>query len=214
MVHISEARGGGNDPANALYLTTDIGLSNENTLKFIRKVTEIGIPLTVFITGEAIRDYPEIVKEISQLDVQIGNHTWTHKSIVNNMSADEILSEIKTMEKAYYEFTGKQMDKIVRLPEGIFSISVLDTLKNAGYKTVFWGCTYADWNQNSQPSYEEAWDTLNARTRKESIVLLHAFSKCNADNINKFIANWKEQGYTFRPLQRCFDSWMEEGNHL
>lgn len=197
-----------NSADKILYLTTDVGDSTEYSIQFINNVIAEGVPLTVFITGVAIENHPDLVKKIASLDVQIGNHTWSHEKVQTGTDPQKVLEDIHQMEQEFYELTGRKMDKVVRLPEGIFSLEVLKALYKEGYVTVFWGTAYADWDVENQPTYEDAWNVLNERTRCGNVVLLHARSKCNADNVRQFIANWTQDGYTFEPLQHCIDSWQ------
>ena len=57
-----------------------------------------------------------------------------------------------------------------------------------------------DWNQDSQPSHDEAFDKLTKRIHPGAIVLLHSTSKTNGEIMDELLTKWEEMGYTFRPL--------------
>ena len=76
--------------------------------------------------------------------------------------------------------------------------------KELGYKTVFWSLAYVDWNNDSQPTREEALQKLLPRTHPGAVVLLHSTSRTNAEILEELIGKWKEEGYTFGTLADLF----------
>ena len=76
--------------------------------------------------------------------------------------------------------------------------------KDLGYKTVFWSLAYVDWNNDSQPTAEQAFAKLLPRTHNGAGVLLHSTSKTNAAILNELIGKWKELGYRFAALDELF----------
>ena len=57
-----------------------------------------------------------------------------------------------------------------------------------------------DWNQDDQPSHEEALKKLTERIHPGAIVLLHSTSKTNGEIMDEILTKWEEMGYTFRTL--------------
>ncbi len=57
-----------------------------------------------------------------------------------------------------------------------------------------------DWNQDSQPSHEEAFDKLMSRVHPGAIVLLHNTSKTNGEILDELLTKWEGLGYTFKSL--------------
>ena len=70
----------------------------------------------------------------------------------------------------------------------------------AGYQTFFWSLAYVDWQQDDQPTHEEAFDKLLSRVHPGAVVLLHNTSKTNGEIMEELLSKWEEMGYTFRPL--------------
>ena len=73
-----------------------------------------------------------------------------------------------------------------------------------GYKTVFWSLAYVDWNNDAQPSREEAFRKLLPRTHPGAVVLLHSTSTTNAEVLEELIEKWKAEGYGFGTLEDLF----------
>ena len=72
--------------------------------------------------------------------------------------------------------------------------------KELGYKTVFWSLAYVDWNNDSQPSKEEAFRKLLPRTHDGAVVLLHSTCTTNAEILDELLTKWEEMGYHFSPI--------------
>ena len=61
-----------------------------------------------------------------------------------------------------------------------------------------------DWNNDAQPTKEEAFRKLLPRTHPGAVVLLHSTSATNAEILEDLIEEWKEEGYTFGTLEELF----------
>ncbi len=63
-----------------------------------------------------------------------------------------------------------------------------------------WSFAYADWDENKQPSNQEAKDKIISNVHNGEIILLHANSKTNTDILDACIKQIKEMGYEFKSL--------------
>ena len=125
-------------------------------------------------------------------------------SKLNTMEA--FSKELTDLEVLFKETTGQEMPKFYRPPQGTYSQENLQMAKALGYKTVFWSLAYVDWNNDNQPSKEEAFGKLLPRTHPGAVVLLHSTSKTNAEVLEELIGKWKEEGYTFGTLEDLFEN--------
>ena len=73
-----------------------------------------------------------------------------------------------------------------------------------GYKTVFWSLAYVDWNNDAQPSKEQAFSKLLPRTHNGAVILLHSTSSTNAACLDELLTRWKDMGYSFATLDALF----------
>ena len=73
-----------------------------------------------------------------------------------------------------------------------------------GYKTVFWSLAYVDWNNDSQPTREQAFSKLLPRIHNGAVVLLHSTSQTNAQILDELLYKWEDMGYTFAPIDALF----------
>ena len=77
--------------------------------------------------------------------------------------------------------------------------------KNLGYKTVFWSLAYVDWNNDAQPTPQQAFDKLLPRTHDGAVVLLHSTSQTNAQILDELLTRWSDQGYVFETVDKLFE---------
>lgn len=76
--------------------------------------------------------------------------------------------------------------------------------KNLGYKTVFWSLAYVDWQNDAQPTKEEAFAKLLPRIHNGAVVLLHSTSNTNAEILDELLTKWESAGYRFASIDSLF----------
>lgn len=183
-----------------LYLTFDAGYENGNTPAILDALKKHGAPAAFFVVGNFIEDEPELVKRIVEEGHIVGNHTMTHPDMSAISTQESFQEELAGVEKLFQDLTGEPMIKFYRPPRGVYSISNLAMADNLGYATFFWSLAYVDWNQEQQPSREEAFSKLLPRVHPGAIVLLHSTSSTNAEILDELLTKWEEMGYSFAPL--------------
>ncbi len=189
-----------NTDEKILYLTFDAGFENGNTPAILDALKKHNAPATFFVVGNYLNTSPELIKRMVDEGHIVGNHTYHHPDMSKISTKEDFEKEITDVEKKYKEITGKDMVKFYRPPQGKYSKSNLQMAKDMGYKTFFWSLAYVDWDQNNQPSKEEAFDKLLKRVHPGAIVLLHSTSSTNGQILDELLTKWEEMGYTFQSL--------------
>lgn len=190
----------GDKEEKVLYLTFDCGYENGNTepiLDALKKHQAVG---TFFVVGHFLESAPEIAKRMAQEGHTVGNHTYHHPDMSAISSLESFRKEVEDVEALYQEITGKEMAKYYRPPQGKYSAENLKMAQELGYSTFFWSLAYVDWNVDSQPTREQAFDKLLTRIHPGAIVLLHSTSKTNGEILDELLTKWEEMGYRFAPL--------------
>lgn len=136
----------------------------------------------------------------------MGNHTYHHPDMSQILDQDAFRKEMDDTAEAYKKLIGTDMAPYYRPPQGKYSKANLQMAKDLGYSTFFWSLAYVDWNQDSQPSHQEALEKLTKRIHPGAIVLLHNTSKTNGEILDELLTKWEEMGYTFRPLSDFTDA--------
>ncbi|MCI8418096.1 MAG: polysaccharide deacetylase family protein [Lachnospiraceae bacterium] len=183
-----------------IYLTFDCGFENGNTPAILDALKKHQAPATFFIVGNFMETSPDLVKRMIEEGHTVGNHTYHHPNMSKMGSMEEFSKELKSLEELYEKTVGQPMSTYYRPPQGIYSESNLKMAKELGYQTIFWSLAYVDWNQDSQPTKEEAFDKLLGRIHPGAVVLLHNTSSTNGQILDELLSKWEEMGYKFRPL--------------
>lgn len=190
----------GDTDKKVIYLTFDCGYENGNTEAILDALKRHNAPAAFFVVGHMVESAPEIVRRMADEGHVVGNHTYHHPDMSSIASQDAFAKELDDLAGLYQETTGKPLDRFYRPPQGKFSESNLQQAQALGYHTVFWSLAYVDWNQDDQPTQQQAYDKLLPRIHPGAIVLLHSTSATNAAILDDLLTRWEEMGYSFAPL--------------
>ena len=190
----------GQGEEKVIYLTFDCGYENGNTEPILDALKKHNAQATFFVVGHFLESAPEIVKRMAAEGHTVGNHTYHHPDMSKISDKAAFQKEMDDVAALFKEVTGEDLAMYYRPPQGKYSTANLQMAKELGYSTFFWSLAYVDWNQDSQPSHEEAFEKLTGRIHPGAIVLLHSTSKTNGEIMDELLTKWEEMGYTFKPL--------------
>ena len=185
-----------------IYLTFDCGFENGNTPAILDALKKHNVPATFFIVGNYLETSPDLVKRMVEEGHTVGNHTYHHPDMSKMDTKEKFCEELQSLEKLYEETIGKPMSTYYRPPQGIYSETNLKMAQELGYQTIFWSLAYVDWDQNSQPTKEVAFEKLLGRIHPGAVVLLHNTSSTNGQILDELLTKWEEMGYRFCPLSK------------
>ena len=195
--------GSGDD--KVIYLTYDCGYENGNTAPILDALKKHNAPATFFVVGHFLETAPDLVKRMVEEGHTVGNHTYHHPDMSSISNLASFQKEVDDTAALYQEITGQEMTKYYRPPQGKYSTENLKMAKELGYHTFFWSLAYVDWNVDSQPTKEQAFDKLLPRIHPGAIVLLHSTSKTNGEIMDELLTKWEEMGYRFAPLSELLN---------
>lgn len=190
----------GEGEEKVLYLTFDCGYENGNTEPILDALKKHNAPATFFVVGHFLESAPDMVKRMVEDGHTVGNHTYHHLDMSKISDKATFQKEMSSVQDLFREVAGTELAMYYRPPQGKYSTINLQMAKEMGYSTFFWSLAYVDWNQDNQPSHEEAFEKLIGRIHPGAIVLLHSTSKTNGEIMDELLTKWEELGYTFRPL--------------
>jgi len=194
----------GNTGEKVLYLTFDAGYENGSTAKILDTLKTHQVPAAFFLVGNYIEKNADLVRRMVSEGHIVGNHTMHHPDMSKLSDKDSFSKELTGLEELFRETTGQDMPKYYRPPQGIYSEENLKMAKELGYKTVFWSLAYVDWNNDAQPTAQQAFGKLLPRTHDGAVVLLHSTSKTNAEILDELLTRWKDMGYRFGTVEELF----------
>ncbi len=186
----------GDPNEKTVWLTFDAGYDEGTADVILDALREKDVQAAFFICGNLIDRCPELVKRMTDEGHRVFNHTDKHRDMTGQ-SYEELEGELKGLEDKYRELTGREMDKVVRPPEGRYSEESLKRLRDMGYKVMFWSFAYKDWLKDAQPSRTDAVDTILSRAHPGMVALLHSNSATNAAILPDVIDALRAKGYRF-----------------
>lgn len=187
-----------------IYLTFDAGYENGCTEQILDTLAKHQISAAFFLVGNYLEQEPELVRRMVEEGHIVGNHTYHHYDMSKLADEASFRAELESLETLYTEITGKQMPRYYRPPQGLYSEENLKMAQSLGYKTVFWSLAYVDWNNDSQPTDDEAFSKLIGRIHNGAVVLLHSTSTTNARILDELLTQWEGLGYRFAPISELF----------
>lgn len=191
------------DGSKVLYLTFDAGYENGYTAEILDVLQELEVPAAFFVTGDYLDRNADLVRRMAAEGHIVGNHTMSHPDMTK-VDGETFQAELKGVEDKYFAITEQTLPKYYRPPQGVYDEASLKRAQEKGYQTVFWSLAYADWDNDRQPSPDEAVEKLNRRIHDGAVVLLHATSKTNAEILERLLTGWMEMGYRFEPITELF----------
>lgn len=194
----------GKTDQKVIYLTFDAGYENGCTAKILDTLKEHNVQAAFFLVGNYIQQNGDLVRRMVDEGHIVGNHTMHHYDMSKISDKESFSKELTDLEDLFRETTGQEMSKYYRPPQGIYSESNLQMARELGYRTVFWSLAYVDWQNDAQPTKEEAFSKLLPRIHPGAVVLLHSTSRTNAQILDELLTKWEEMGYTFGSIGELF----------
>ena len=194
----------GDTGRKVIYLTFDAGYENGCTEKVLDVLKKQEVPAAFFLVGNYIEKNADLVRRMVAEGHIVGNHTMHHYDMSKLTEPEAFRKELTALETLYESTVGQPMAKFYRPPQGTYSEENLRMAKEMGYKTVFWSLAYVDWNNDRQPTKEQAFAKLLPRIHDGAVVLLHSTSATNAEILDELLTKWKALGYEFAPIDALF----------
>lgn len=201
----------GNKGDKTVYLTFDAGYENGNIEKTLDILKKHSAPAAFFILPHLIESNTELIVRMAEEGHLVCNHSKSHRNMAKVSSFEEFEAEIKGLEDIYREYTGKEMAKYFRPPEGTYSERMLEYCVKAGVTPVFWSFAYADWDDSFQMNKEKAFKKITSNLHDGMVMLLHPTSATNVAVLDDVLSYIESQGYRFGSLDELkLSVYMEE----
>ena len=194
----------GDPEEKVLYLTFDAGYENGCTEKILDVLKAHNAPAAFFLVGNYMEKNADLVRRMVEEGHIVGNHTMHHPDMSKLSDPQTFAKELQELEALFLQTTGKELPKYYRPPQGLYSQENLEMAQKLGYQTVFWSLAYADWDNNAQPTKEQAFEKLLGRVHNGAVVLLHSTSTTNAAILDELLTQWKDMGYRFESIDQLF----------
>ncbi|MBW4628959.1 MAG: polysaccharide deacetylase family protein [Brasilonema octagenarum HA4186-MV1] len=177
-----------------IALTFDDGPWPISTVQVLDILKQNQIKATFFVTGQNVKNYPDLLKRESAEGHVIGNHTWHHRYQFLNPQA--AANEIDHTADLIYQITGVKTN-LFRPPGGFMHNKVTAYAKNSNYTIILWSSDSVDY---SRPAIPKLINNVFKDAKPGGIVLMHDGGGNRSKSVQALpaiIDNFRKQGYRF-----------------
>lgn len=141
-----------------ISLTFDGGSNDSGTRDILQILAEKKVITTVFITGQFIENFPELVREILEAGHEVGNHTYDHPHLTTyeenrrhdtrpGVTREYLQRQLLRTDSLFHALTGQHMLPYWRAAFGEYNREILDWAAEAGFMHIGWtnGFDTFDW---------------------------------------------------------------------
>ncbi|MHB0999643.1 MAG: polysaccharide deacetylase family protein [Armatimonadota bacterium] len=183
----------GNSSSRKIALTFDAGASAKPASTILDVLAKHNIRSTFFLTGKWMEKNPSLTKRIIAEGHEIGNHTYSHKSLTD-LGTGDIIHEVDRTERIADELTGHTTKPFLRVPYGSRDKRVLAVLAEQGYRSIYWDLDSWD-SVKADITSEQIEDRILSKVRNGYIILLHCGSQATSDALDSMLDKLVKDGY-------------------
>jgi peptidoglycan/xylan/chitin deacetylase (PgdA/CDA1 family) len=215
----------GNTSRQEIALTFDGGAGNGVTKEILDILESKKLQCTLFLTGQFIHRYPDLVKRMIQNNHEIANHTWSHPHLttfaenhqhltLDGITQEKIARELSRTSDLLKKITGQQMVRFWRAPFGEHNLEIRRWAALQGYRHIGWtlgnGETLdtMDWVADTTASYY--------KTKEEILQDLLSFGEnsktgANGGIILMHLDTQRKEDHPYTILPAYIDSMRQRG---
>ncbi len=214
-----------------VLLTFDGGSDDNATASILDTLKEHNIHATVFLTGEYIQRYPEMVRRIAAEGHAVGNHTATHPHLTSfsfdgrqatlpGVTKEFLSAQLGRAAALFSAVAGRPMDPFWRAPFGEYNGQILKWAADAGYRHVYWSprMDTLDWVSDASNPLFRSPDQMLAKLLKQAqgspeglnggIILMHLGTEREGENradtmLEGLITQLAGEGYSFASVKEA-----------
>jgi len=142
---------------------------------------------TFFIVGNRVGNYKEVIKILSDTNMEVGNHTYSHKQLTS-ISNTQITEQINKTNKIYYELTGSSMS-LYRPPYGAINNRVLNLIN---MPSILWSLDTLDWKYRDA---DKVYDAIINEVEDGDIILMHSLYPTTLEAVKRAVPELYKRGY-------------------
>ncbi|HNV68436.1 MAG TPA: polysaccharide deacetylase family protein [Candidatus Ozemobacteraceae bacterium] len=175
-----------------IALTFDDGPHPSYTTQLLEYLRSQGVRATFFVLGSRAETYPHLITRMSDEGHELANHTWSHRSLVNQ-SQSAALSEMRRTSELLSGLTGRS-PRLVRPPYGHTNAKVARLIHGQGWHQIMWDADSRDWAGGSSQAMLQR---VMRQFSPGGIVLFHDIHPGMLRVLPVLIPALKQCGYRF-----------------
>lgn len=149
---------------------------------------------TFYLVGNRINSFPKSVKRILDAGMEVGNHTYDHKSL-SGLSDEAIKNEVTKTNDVFLEATGVKL-KTLRPSYGAINSRIQ---RQVGMPIVLWDIDTLDWKNRNAEKIEEI---ILENAHDGAIVLMHSLYPTTATAVKAVLPELYKMGYQVASVEK------------
>ena len=178
-----------------IALTFDDG-PNNNTNKVLDILEKYNIKATFFILGTNIEGNEDIIERMDELDMEIGNHMYSHK-LITKLKDKEIEKEIKKVDNLIFDITNRY-PTLIRPSYGTFNKRIKKIIDKP---IIIWDIDTLDWKYHNSKKIS---NKIISKAKDGDIILMHDIYSATANSLEITIPKLLDKGYQFVTVSELF----------
>ena len=220
-----------------VLLSFDGGSEADAAPSILNALEREGVRTTFFLTGNFIRQQPDLVLRILEAGHEVGNHTDHHRHLTTweanrrhdtrpDVDRHTLRRELDAVRSGFWELTGTELVPLWRAPYGEVNEEILTWAAEAGYTHVGWsaGLDSLDWvSDPASRAYRSPDEFLGFVARRAlegpgvlngAIILMHLHSARPSEarldgRLAEIIRLLRATGYELVPATALLDDAVE-----
>ena len=178
-----------------IALTFDDG-PNYNTSKILEILNKYNVSATFFVLGSKIPGNEKILTKMDEYDMEIGNHTYSHK-LMTKMDSEHIIKEIKDTNELIYKVINRY-PKVVRPSYGSFNKKIKESID---MPIIIWDIDTLDWKSHNSTKIVSR--VMN-KVSDGDIILMHDIYSATVKAVDILIPKLINEGYQIVSVSELF----------
>ncbi len=155
---------------NEVALTFDDGPTPYSTPAILSVLEQTGTPATMFVEGQYVSSWPDLLRREWGDGIAIGVHTWDHPVMTGISPSDQLWQLASTLDAIHNTLGAGTCVWFWRPPYGAYDAQVLQSAAELGLTTVTWNDDPQDW---SLPGVDTIVSRVLSQVHSGSIILMH-----------------------------------------
>ena len=178
-----------------IAITFDDG-PNNNTNKVLDILEKYNVKATFFILGTNIEGNEDIIKRMDELDMEIGNHMYSHK-LITKLKDKEIEKEIKKVDNLIFDITNRY-PTLIRPSYGTFNKRIKKIIDKP---IIIWDIDTLDWKYHNSKKIS---NKIISKAKDGDIILMHDIYSATANSLEITIPKLLDKGYQIVTVSELF----------
>lgn len=183
-----------------LALTFDAGASGVLWPRIKDILIKENVKITIFLTGDFINNYPDYIREMINMGIEIGNHSTKHPDF-KTITKTDMQQEVIEFQRRLDKVANKHIPvRYFRFPYGSRDKTTIQVLAEMGLQSVYWSPDGYTGGAETDRNYQKVLDATLKATHKGNIVLMHVGSLEDVAALLKVLDKVRQDGLKIVPV--------------